>query len=63
MKQFIAKIKKTEFKPFMEQAGANTESEYLVLGSIGDKLLLVLDNKNLLEVYPKSLEYVETLYN
>lgn len=67
MKEFFVRFKTREeagtdqdspILPFMERLGVRDGEVYEVLGSIGDKILIRV-GKNLLEVYPRHLQYVE----
>jgi len=57
---FSAKFKRKELKKFMIDRGAKENVEYPVIGSLEQKLLVIVGG-NILEVYPKSLEVVKIL--
>lgn len=56
MNRFWVKFKSTEIPGFMEKLIEPGE-EYLVLGAVGDKLLLQA-GENLVEVYPRYLLFL-----
>jgi len=67
MKDFFVRFKTREeagidqdspILPFMEKLGVKGGEVYGVLGTIGDKILIRVGT-NLLEVYPRHLQYVE----
>lgn len=51
-KFYTVKIKEEGLQGFMKSIGVNSNEEYEVVGTIGDKLLLEVNN-GFLEIYPR----------
>jgi hypothetical protein len=59
-KIYTVKIKEEGLQGFMKSLGVNSIEEYEVVGTIGDKLLLEINN-GFLEIYPRHVTIVNSV--